>query len=103
MRQKEISLNIRPLKPSDDELDDHIGTSADTPLRPDAFDLDDDEKIEKIEKHFREIMHILGLDLTDDSLSGTPRRVAKMFVKEVFSGLNTKNRPHASLFDNKYN
>jgi GTP cyclohydrolase I len=103
MRQKEISLNIRPLKPLDEELDDHIGSSADTPLRPDAFDLDDDEKIEKIEKHFREIMHVLGLDLTDDSLNGTPRRVAKMFVKEVFSGLNPKNRPHARLFDNKYN
>ena len=103
MRQKEISLNIRPLKPTDEELDDHVGTSADTPLRPDAFDLSDDEKIEKIEKHFREVMHVLGLDLTDDSLSGTPRRVAKMFVKEVFSGLNPKNRPHARLFDNKYN
>jgi GTP cyclohydrolase IA len=103
MRQKEISLNIRPLKPLDEDQDDHIGSSADTPLRPDAFDLDDDEKIEKIEKHFREIMHILGLDLTDDSLNGTPRRVAKMYVKEVFSGLNPKNRPHARLFDNKYN
>lgn len=103
MRQKEISLNIRPLKPLDDDQDDHVGTSADTPLRPDAFDLDDDEKIDRIEKHFREIMQILGLDLTDDSLNGTPRRVAKMYVKEVFSGLNPKNRPHARLFDNKYN
>jgi GTP cyclohydrolase I len=104
MRQKGISLNIRPLKPheTDDDLDDHIGSSADTPLRPDAFDLSDDQKIEKIEKHFREIMQILGLDLTDDSLSGTPRRVAKMYVKEVFSGLNPKNRPHARLFENKY-
>ena len=103
MRQKEISLNIRPLKPSDDDQDDHVGSSADTPLRPDAFELEDDEKIERIEKHFREIMHILGLDLTDDSLNGTPKRVAKMYVKEVFSGLNPKNRPHARLFDNKYN
>jgi GTP cyclohydrolase IA len=104
MRQKEISLNIRPLKPLDEEdQDDHVASSADTPLRADAFELDDEEKIEKIEKHFGEIMHILGLDLTDDSLSGTPRRVAKMYVKEVFSGLNPKNRPHARLFDNKYN
>jgi GTP cyclohydrolase I len=104
MRQKEISLNIRPLKSLDtDDQDDHVASSADTPLRPDAFALGDEEKIEKIEKHFREIMHVLGLDLTDDSLNGTPRRVAKMYVKEVFSGLNPKNRPHARLFDNKYN
>ena len=103
MRQKEISLNIRPLKPLSDLDDDHVASSADTPLRPDAFDLDDDVKIERIEKHFREIMNILGLDLTDDSLNGTPHRVAKMYVKEVFSGLNPKNRPHARLFDNKYN
>jgi len=71
-------------------------------MRPDAFDLNDDEKINRIETHFRDIMTILGLDLTDDSLNGTPRRVAKMYVKEVFSGLNPKNRPQARLFDNKY-
>jgi len=104
MRQKGISLNIRPLKPVDPEDgDDHVGSSADTPMRPDAFDINDDEKIDRIEKHFREIMTILGLDLSDDSLNGTPRRVAKMYVKEVFSGLNPKNRPHARLFENKYN
>ncbi|MEP2667364.1 MAG: GTP cyclohydrolase I FolE [Cyclobacteriaceae bacterium] len=104
MRQKEISLNIRPIKPLDEEMDDdHILSSWETPVRPDAFDLDDDQKVEKIEKHFKEIMTILGLDLNDDSLAGTPRRVAKMYVKEVFSGLNPKNRPHARLFDNKYN
>src|SRR5688572_9595731 len=104
MRQKGISLNIRPLSPLEEDLeDDHFSSSSDTPLRPDAFDIDDDEKINLIEKHFREIMNILGLDLTDDSLNGTPRRVAKMYVKEVFSGLNPKNRPHARLFENKYN
>jgi GTP cyclohydrolase I len=105
MRQKEISLNIRPLKDidHDDVGDDHVASSADTPLRADAFDVDDEVKIERIEKHFHEIMHILGLDLNDDSLKGTPRRVAKMYVKEVFSGLNPKNRPHARLFENKYN
>ena len=104
MRQKEISLNIRPLKPlpSDEAGDDHAGSAAETPLRPDAFEMSDDEKIKKIENHFREIMQILGLDLTDDSLSGTPHRVAKMYVKEVFSGLNPSNRPHAKLFENKY-
>ena len=102
MRQKEISLNIRPIKPLDDD-DDHFVTSWETPLRDDAFEVDDETKIEKIEVHFREIMTILGLDLTDDSLQGTPRRVAKMYVREVFSGLNPKNRPTPRLFENKYN
>jgi GTP cyclohydrolase IA len=103
MRQKEISLNIRPHDDDADELgDDHAVSSYNTPIRPDAFELDDDEKINRIEKHFHEIMTILGLDLNDDSLNGTPRRVAKMYVKEVFSGLNPKNRPHARLFENKY-
>ena len=101
MRPKEISLNIRPYK---EELDnDHIATSWNTPLREDAFALTDEQKIEKIEVHIREIMRTLGLDLTDDSLSGTPKRVAKMYVKEVFSGLNPKNRPQTKLFENKYN
>ena len=104
MRQKEISLNIRPINIDNEEFDDdHVLTSWETPVRADAFELDDDQKIEKIEKHFKEIMTILGLDLNDDSLQGTPRRVAKMYVKEVFSGLNPKNRPHARLFENKYN
>ena len=101
MKPKEISLNIRPI--DSDAADDHVGSSAETPLRTDAFDMPDDEKVKKIEGHFREIMTILGLDLKDDSLSGTPHRVAKMYVKEVFSGLNPKNRPTARLFDNKYN
>ena len=87
----------------DDEIgDQHIATSVDTPLRPDAFLIDDDEKMEKIEYHFREIMHTLGLDLTDDSLSGTPRRVAKMYVKEIFGGLHPDRKPTSSTFDNKY-
>ncbi|HEY5825872.1 MAG TPA: GTP cyclohydrolase I FolE [Cyclobacteriaceae bacterium] len=103
MRQKEISLNIPPIKAVDDNDDDHFVSSWETPLREDAFDIEDEEKIDRIEKHFREIMTILGLDLNDDSLSGTPRRVAKMYVKEVFSGLNPKNRPTAKLFENKYN
>lgn len=86
-----------------EELGDmHVGTSLETPLRPDAFDRDDDLKIELIQKHFREIMLILGLDLEDDSLKGTPHRVAKMYVKEIFSGLNPANEPDVKLFDNKY-
>ena len=82
--------------------DNHVGTSLDTPLREDAFEMDDDLKMALIEKHFEEIMHILGLDLEDDSLSGTPKRVAKMYVKEIFSGLNPANKPRIALFDNKY-
>lgn len=80
----------------------HIGTSVDTPLRADAFELDDDTKIDLIQSKFRDIMEILGLDLTDDSLQGTPRRVAKMYVKEIFSGLNPENKPEVRLFENNY-
>jgi GTP cyclohydrolase I len=80
----------------------HLPGSADTPLREDAFAMDDDLKMELIARHFREIMNILGLDLTDDSLRGTPDRVAKMYVKEIFSGLNPANKPKVALFDNKY-
>ena len=82
---------------------DHLSASQQTPLRADAFELSDEDKIHKIEGHFAEIMQTLGLDLTDDSLKGTPHRVAKMFVKEIFSGLNPKNRPHARSFSNHYN
>jgi len=92
---------------SNDNVDeighDHIMTSYDTPLRVDAFEMDDDIKIELIEKHFRHIMEIMGLDLTDDSLKGTPKRVAKMYVKEIFSGMNPGSKPGITLFENKYN
>ena len=83
--------------------DNHIGTSSETPMRRDAFDLSDDEKISRIKDDVEHIMETLGLDLTDDSLNGTPNRVAKMFVNEIFAGLNPKNKPKASTFDNKYN
>lgn len=73
-----------------------------TPLRPDAFEMSDDDKIQSIENDFRHIMHTLGLDLTDDSLRNTPRRVAKMFVREIFSGLNPEKKPRTSSFENKY-
>ena len=86
-----------------DELgDNHASANLNTPLRDDAFDLEDPLKIDLIEAHFREIMTILGLDLTDDSLKGTPRRVAKMYVNETFKGLNPANKPSTTLFDNKY-
>lgn len=82
--------------------DNHIGTSARTPLRTDAFVISDEEKIARIEKSVFEIMQTLGLDLQDDSLRGTPKRVAKMFVKEIFGGLHPERRPKASTFDNSY-
>lgn len=106
MKQKETLLNTMDIELSKERMEElgeeHVGTSLETPLREDAFEMDDDLKIELIEKHFREIMNIMGLDLTDDSLKGTPHRVAKMYVKEVFSGLNPKNKPVAKLFENKY-
>ena len=86
----------------EEEGDNHIWTSIDTPMRPDAFLKTDDQKVKEIEYHFRKIMETLGLDLKDDSLAGTPYRVAKMYVKEVFSGLNPDNKPDIKLFDNKY-
>jgi GTP cyclohydrolase I len=82
--------------------DDHIGSSINTPLRPDAFALSNNEKIEIIRDDVRHIMETLGLDLKDDSLNGTPNRVAKMFVNEIFGGLNPKKKPSASTFENKY-
>lgn len=82
--------------------DSHFSNAINTPLRSDAFDLDDQSKIKFIESHFKEIMHILGLDLSDDSLKGTPLRVAKMYINEIFSGLNPKNKPPVTLFENTY-
>lgn len=82
--------------------EEHVGTSLETPLRDDAFEMDDDLKQELISRHFRDIMQILGLDLDDDSLNGTPDRVAKMYVKEIFRGLNPKNKPKITLFENKF-
>jgi GTP cyclohydrolase I len=82
--------------------DTHFSTSTKTPLRADAFDRSDEEKIKKIQHHFKMIMQEMGLDLTDDSLSGTPHRVAKMYVKELFYGLNPANKPKLSIFENKY-
>lgn len=82
--------------------DSHLMTNIETPLKPDAFEKSDAEKISIIQEHFKGIMDTLGLDLEDDSLKGTPYRVAKMYVKELFSGLNPSNKPSISVFDNKY-
>lgn len=111
MKQNEILSNIRlngdKIIFTDDEIaeemgDNHISTSVDTPMIAGAFDKSDEEKIAIIQEHFKAIMETLGLDLTDDSLKGTPKRVAKMYVKEIFSGLNPANKPSVALFDNKY-
>lgn len=82
--------------------DDHLHTGLKTPMKKDAFQLSDSEKKEKIAVLFEEIMDVLGLDITDDSLKGTPKRVAKMYIDEIFSGLNPKNKPKIALFENKY-
>lgn len=82
--------------------DNHVSSNVNTPLRPDAFEKSDNEKIKNIQHHFKKIMEELGLDLTDDSLSGTPYRFAKMYVKELFYGLNPKHKPKLSTFENKY-
>ncbi len=110
MKQKETTLNtlVNDTKVSlngftaEEIGDSHLMTSTETPLRKDAFVLSDEEKMKKIEFHFKEIMETLGLDLRDDSLAGTPERVAKMYVQEIFSGLNPANKPKVTLFDNRY-
>lgn len=106
MKQKEIMWNTLADKHkhlSIDEIgDDHVTGSFETPLRDDAFELSDAQKMEKIEFHFKQIMETLGLDLRDDSLKGTPARVAKMYIQEIFSGLNPANKPKVALFENKY-
>ena len=86
----------------EDEGNGHLMTNINTPIRDDAFKLNDEEKINKIQGYFEKIMITLGLDLSDDSLKGTPYRVAKMYVKEMCSGLNPNAKPKISLFDNKY-
>ena len=110
MKQKE-TLSTIPLNEEHIDLsnllieemgDEHKASSVDTPLRADAFDATDEEKIAAIAPHFKAIMEILGMDLRDDSLRGTPLRVAKMYVKELFQGLNPANMPSMTLFENKF-
>lgn len=92
----------KDLKTVDAIGDDHLSSSTETPLRADAFELSDIEKIALIKDDVKRIMETLGLDLTDDSLKGTPNRVAKMFVQEIFGGLHPNRKPKASTFSNKY-
>jgi GTP cyclohydrolase I len=103
MKLNGISLNADDAADLVDVIgDEHVMTSLETPMREDAFLLSDEEKRAKIAHHFGKIMETLGLDLTDDSLKGTPARVAKMYVNEVFTGLNPENKPKVALFNNKY-
>ena len=108
MKLQETMLNIQDNNNSlsdftiEDIGDDHLYTGIETPMKKNAFELSDKDKKNKIEGLFEEIMDTLGLDLTDDSLKGTPKRVAKMYIEEIFSGLDPKNKPKVALFDNKY-
>tara|TARA_B100000809_G_scaffold265799_1_gene325788 strand:+ start:638 stop:1333 length:696 start_codon:yes stop_codon:yes gene_type:complete len=97
-----INDNIITDFSAEDMGDDHIYTGLETPMKSDAFEISDLEKKEKISDLFKQIMDVMGLDLTDDSLKDTPKRVAKMYIEEIFSGLNPNNKPKISLFDNKY-
>ncbi len=101
---KPTSKNVKHLNgfSTDDIGDDHLYTGLETPMKKEAFKLSDSEKKERISLLFEEIMDVMGLDLTDDSLKGTPQRVAKMYIDEIFSGLNPANKPKIALFDNKY-
>ena len=101
LKQQNKSLKLNGY--SHDEIgDDHLYTGLNTPMKADAFKLSDAEKKQRIALLFEEIMDVMGLDLTDDSLKGTPDRVAKMYIDEIFSGLNPANKPKIALFDNKY-
>ena len=82
--------------------EDHLSSAQDTPLRRDAFTLSDQEKMERIQENVKDILWTLAMDLEDDSIKGTPKRVAKMFVKEIFGGLHPDRKPTSSTFDNKY-
>ena len=97
-----MNNEIQHLSKYDDDGDNHQFYNAQTPLKTNAFVLSDEQKIEQITFHFKEIMEILGLDLNDDSLQGTPHRFAKMYVKELFHGLNPANKPSISIFENHY-
>ena len=100
-------FEVKSNKMNDERIDEigenHISTSAESPIRSDAFDISDQEKIKRIEESVKDILITLGMDLTDDSMQGTPKRVAKSFVNEIFMGLNPANMPKASTFDNNYN
>lgn len=101
LKLKEVSEELNKLS-FEQVGDDHLCTGLLTPMKKDAFKLSDEEKKYKIENLFSEIMDVMGLDLNDDSLRGTPKRVAKMYIEEIFSGLNPANKPKIALFDNKY-
>ena len=105
MKLRETMQNIQPdidVNLADEIGDSHFSSSIETPMVEGAFNMSDEEKKKVISYHFSEIMKTMGLDLEDDSLKGSPDRVAKMYIDEIFSGLNPKNKPKVSLFENKY-
>ncbi len=101
LKEKQTDQNLNDFS-FEDIGDDHLFTGIETPMKKDAFKISDEKKKEKIAGLFKEIMNVMGLDLTDDSLQGTPQRVAKMYIDEIFSGLNPANKPKVALFENKY-
>lgn len=99
--EKVMSEDVHPTL--QDEIGDaHEMFRAETPLRADAFALSEDEKIARIATHVHGILETLGMDLEDDSLKGTPMRVAKLYVKEAFGGLHPDRKPGMSTFENSY-
>jgi GTP cyclohydrolase I len=104
MKQKETLLST--MAKNEELLEaldyEHHWNGLSTPLRKDAHDLSAEEKILRIQKSFQDIMQTLGLDMNDESLQDTPKRVAKMFVNEVFKGLSPEHKPEIKLFKNTY-
>ncbi|MCE9680323.1 GTP cyclohydrolase I FolE [Shewanella sp. AS1] len=76
-----------------------LARGLETPMLP--CELSTDERKDKIEHHMREILTLMSLDLRDDSLIETPKRIAKMYVDEIFSGLNYENFPKITVIENK--
>lgn len=102
-----MSQKAKIIKCLQDKIEDIPPLSAITrypsPITSQFYDLSEEEKITFIEGKFREIMLVLGLDLNNESLEKTPYRIAKMYVREIFSGLNPKNFPEISLTSNSFN
>ncbi|HEY9363495.1 MAG TPA: GTP cyclohydrolase I FolE [Chitinophagaceae bacterium] len=104
MKQHEEIKTVNGIGTDSKEINGKLfSLSIEKLLNTKEFIPDDETKMKLISHHFKQIMLILGLDLEDDSLKGTPDRVAKMYVKEIFKGLNPENKPEITLFENKYN
>jgi len=95
-------LNGNTLFVKESSISSNHHVRVNNPLRDDAFDIDDNLKIELIAEKFKDIVKILGFDSTNDSIKDTPNRVAKMYVNEIFKGLNPVNKPKIAVFKNEY-